>query len=146
MARVPVSYRTPIRWKQGAATNNTFVNPFNNSSLRRAFSQYKDRVRHGALPAELMCRRQRLYVRDGLPRHGRRFCGRVAATRMGAVLRQRPRQIAEGPEQIETVVTDDWAYFSDMRIAAFDQSVWGCLPAVQSLRRQRRSAPVCAGH
>jgi transcriptional regulator len=34
-----VSYRTPVRWKQGAATNDTFVNPFNNSSPRRAFSQ-----------------------------------------------------------------------------------------------------------
>jgi sigma54-dependent transcription regulator len=65
----------------------------------------------------------------------------IAATNCGL-----ERAVAEVPEQIETVVTDDWAYFSDMRIAAFDQSVWGCLPAVQSLRRQRRSAPACAGH
>ncbi|SRR6266545_2844756 len=49
------------------------------------------RIRHGALPSVLVCRRQRIYARDGLPRHGRRFGGRVATTRMGVVLRQRPR-------------------------------------------------------
>jgi len=48
-----VSYRTPVRWKQGAATNDTFANPFDNSSPRRAFSQHQDRFlllkRKGAL-------------------------------------------------------------------------------------------------